>query len=78
MKASRIVRVKSVSVFIGASAALMSAFTANAQAQAGARACSAVIGDLQIPVVVMMQDAKPCLGLLRNPTIVFVYRIQSK
>ena len=69
---------KRAAAFIGAVVALMSAFTAYAQAQAGAGACLAVIDDLQILVVAMMQDARPRQDLLRNPTIMLVYRIQSK
>lgn len=47
---------KRAAAFIGAVVALMSAFTAYAQAQAGAGACLAVTDDLQVPVLVLVQD----------------------
>jgi hypothetical protein len=48
--------VKRSAALIGALAALMSAFTANAQVQAGAGACLAVADDLRVPVLVLVQD----------------------
>jgi hypothetical protein len=48
--------VKRSAALIGALAALMSAFTANAQVQAGAGACLAVADALRVPVLVLVQD----------------------